>query len=85
MTMPHERTRSIIQTGDFLRELEKDQSLPASIRQGAKHLLRHYPEPWVVFSIGRFEEQLKTFDPSDPQRETAIQLHLTMLSSSIDR
>ena len=85
MTMPHERTRSIIQTGDFLRDLAKDQSVSESIRQGAKHLLRHYPEPWVILSIGRFEEQLKSLDPGDLQRETAIQLHTTMLSSSIDQ
>lgn len=83
MTMPHERTRSIIQTGDFLRELSKDQSVPESVRHGAKHLLRHFPEPWVVFNIGRFEEQLQTLDPSDPQREDAIQVHLSMLSSSL--
>lgn len=85
MTMPHERTHSIIQTGDFLRELPRDQSLPEPIRQGAKQLLRHYPEPWVVFSIGQFEEMLQTFDPSDPEREVAIQLHKAMLSSSSDQ
>ncbi|MNT85926.1 hypothetical protein D3C72_2261520 [compost metagenome] len=48
-------------------------------------LLRHYPEPWVILSLGRFEEQLKTLDPSDPQRENEIQLHQTMLSSSTER
>lgn len=28
MTMPCERTRSIVQTGEFLRELSRDQTLP---------------------------------------------------------
>lgn len=85
MTMPYERTRSIVHTGDFLRDLSKNQTVPESIRLEAKHLLRHYPEPWVIFSIGLFEEQLQTIDPGDPQRETAIQLHSAMLSSSIER
>lgn len=56
MTMPCERTRSIVQTGEFLRELSSDQTLPESVRQQAKCLLRHYPEPWVIFGIGSFEE-----------------------------
>lgn len=84
MTMPHERTRSIIQAGEFLRELSKDQSIPDSIRQQAKHLLRHYPEPWVVFSIGQYEELLQTLDPLDPKREEIIQLHSKFLSSSVE-
>ncbi|MNR23546.1 hypothetical protein D3C85_1405710 [compost metagenome] len=42
MTMPCERLRSIIHTGDFLRHLSKNPSLPESIRREAKHLLRHY-------------------------------------------
>lgn len=41
MTMPCERTRSIVQTGEFLRELSRDQTLPESVRQQAKRLLRH--------------------------------------------
>ena len=77
------RTRSLIQTGDFPRELSKNQAVPESVRKGAKHLLRHYPEPLVVFNIGLFEEQLETLDVTDPWRETAIQLDQRMLSSSI--
>lgn len=85
MTMPCERTRSIVQTGEFLQELSRDQSLPESVRQQAKCLLRHYPEPWVIFAIGSFEELLKTKDPSDPTREFAIVVHTPLLSSTIDR
>ncbi len=84
MTMPYERTRSIIHTGDFLRDLSTNPSVPESVRREAKHLLRHYPEPWVVFSIGQFEELLQTTAPDDPKRETAIQLHSALLSSSIE-
>lgn len=43
MTMVHERNRSLIQTGEFLRELSQDMELPESIRSQAKALLRHYP------------------------------------------
>lgn len=85
MTMPYERTRSIVHTGDFLRGLSKNQTVPESVRLEAKQLLRHYPEPWVIYSIGHLEELLQTAAPGDPQRETAIQLHSAMLSSSIER
>lgn len=84
MTMPSERTRSLVQTGEFLRELSKDQTLAESVRQQAKCLLRHYPEPGEIFGIGSFEELLQTKDPSDPTREFAIVVHAPMFSSSID-
>ena len=44
-------------------------------------------EPWILFNIGLLEELLQTCDPGDPgdpRRETAIQLHSAMLSSSIE-
>lgn len=43
MTMPHERTRSLIQTGEFLQELAKNRELPERIQRQAQALLRHYP------------------------------------------
>jgi len=43
MTMPNERTRSILQARDFLRQLRRDESLPEAIRKEANRLLRHYP------------------------------------------
>lgn len=84
MTMPCERTRSIIHTGDFLRDLSRNPTVPESVRLEARHLLRHYPEPWILFNIGLLEELLQSCDPGDPRRETAIQLHSAMLSSSIE-
>lgn len=84
MTIPDERTRSIIQTGDFLRELAKNHTIPESVRKQAKCLLRHYPEPWVVFAIGTFEELVTTKDPSDPSRELAISVHTPFLSSIVE-
>jgi hypothetical protein len=43
MTMPDERTRTILQAGAFLKELQADPSLPERVRREATRLLRHYP------------------------------------------
>ncbi len=83
--MPHERTRSLVQTEEFLRELAKNPELPESIRTEAKRLLRHYPDAQTVFSLGKFEEFLQSTSPDDPRRELIIQTHLAVLSSRIER
>lgn len=59
MTMSHERTRSVVQTRDFLQELARDTSLPESVRYQAKHLLRHYPTAEVISLAGRVEERCR--------------------------
>lgn len=59
MTMPHERTRSIIQARDFLADLSHDQALPESIRNEARRLLRHYPTSNEILLAGKVEEQMK--------------------------
>ncbi|NVL39893.1 BPSL0761 family protein [Pseudomonas syringae] len=56
MTTPNERTRAVIQTGEFLLELSQDSSLPERIRRDAKFLLRHYPEQFQMLLAGRIEE-----------------------------
>lgn len=85
MTMPVERTRSVIQTRDFLLELSKSQSVPESYRIEAKRLLRHYPEPWLLLHAGRLDEIIHTTEPGDPQRELAIGSYPALFSSSIDK
>lgn len=82
MTLPYERTRSLVQTADFLRQLSRNQEIPESIRNEAKRLLRHYPDADVVLGLGKFEEILATTAPDDPKREVVIQLHSVLLSSS---
>ena len=57
MTMVHERTRSVVQTRDFLRDLSKDLSVPESIRLQAERLLRHYPEAADIWLAGKLEER----------------------------
>lgn len=56
MTMPHERTRSVIQTRNFLIELSRDTLLPERIRRDAKFLLRHYPTKEDMLTASRIEE-----------------------------
>ena len=56
MTMVNERTRSVVQTWEFLRDLSRNESLPESIRIQAKRLLRHYPEPAAIWLAGKAEE-----------------------------
>lgn len=72
MTMRNERTRSIIQTRDFLVYLSRDQGLPESVRNEARRLLRHYPTSSEVLLAGKLEEQGGD-SPTEP-----------FLSSSID-
>ena len=43
MTTPAERTRHLVQTRAFLKELRANASLPESICKEANRLLRHYP------------------------------------------
>jgi len=43
MTMPNERTRSVVQAREFLQELMHSADLPESVRREARRLLRHYP------------------------------------------
>ena len=48
MTIPLERTRSLIETKEFLESLTYPPStprVPAAVRDTARQLLRHYPAP----------------------------------------
>jgi hypothetical protein len=60
MTMPEERTRSVIQTRDFLMELSRDMSLPERVRRDAKFLLRHYPSRADMIQAGHLEAQTES-------------------------
>lgn len=56
MTMPHERSRAVIQTREFLIEISRNAVLPSEVRSGAKFLLRHYPSSDQVLLAGKIEE-----------------------------
>lgn len=57
MTMPSERTRSLIQTRDFLVELCSDEAVSESFRTLAHRLLRHHPSSTEILLAGKLEER----------------------------
>lgn len=58
MTMPYERTRSVVHAGEFLRELVGDPALPEAVRIQAQRLLRHYASAADIWRAGTVEERL---------------------------
>ncbi|HBP1052608.1 TPA: hypothetical protein NH746_006392 [Pseudomonas aeruginosa] len=84
MTLPHERTRSVVKTEAFLRELSRNAELPDDIRNYAKSLLRHYPSTDQIFSLGRLEECLVSDAQDDEYRRRVIAFHRPLFSSSLD-
>ena len=64
MTMPHERTRAVLQARDFLVELSKNKALPEEVWKGAKHLLRHYPSSSDIEIAGTIEQNSDHFSAS---------------------
>lgn len=55
MTLPYERTRAIVETRDFLTHLLGNRRVPASVRNEARWLLRHYPSASDVLQAGWHE------------------------------
>lgn len=84
MTLPSERTRSVIKTEEFLRELSRNNELPQDIRSYAKSLLRHYPSADQIFSLGHLEKCLMGDAPNDECRRLVLALHQPLFSSSLD-
>ncbi|MDT4860546.1 hypothetical protein FQZ97_951160 [compost metagenome] len=58
MTTPHERTRAVIRTREFLERLERDPLQSEEMRSAATQLLRHYPSKGKVLLQGRLHESL---------------------------
>ena len=56
MTTPDERTRNLLQTGAFLKELREDKTVPEGVRQEAHRLLRHYPTVHEVRMLAELEK-----------------------------
>jgi len=84
LTLPHERTRSVVNTEAFLRDLSRNTELPDDIRSYAKSLLRHYPSADQVFSLGRLEECLVNDAQDDEYRRRVIAFHQPLFSSSLN-
>ena len=54
--MPDERTRSIIQTREFLESIaggREGPCIPESVKREAYRLLRHYPDDWHLATVAR--------------------------------
>ena len=83
MTMPSERTRSVIQTEAFLRELSTNPLMPEEYRNEAKRLLRHYPESSFVLLAGKMDDIIQGAEPGDPRRELAISGYHPMFTADV--
>ncbi|WP_342214627.1 BPSL0761 family protein [Pseudomonas sp. CFBP 8772] len=83
MTIPSERTRCVIQTEAFLRELSKCPVIPEEYRIEAKRLLRHYPESSFVLHVGKMDDIIQGAEPGDPRRELAINGYHPMFTADI--
>lgn len=56
MTLPFERKRAVINTGQFLKDLldpQKTPRVPANIRHQAGSLLKHYPLQYEMETAGK--------------------------------
>lgn len=54
MTMPDERTRSLLWAGGFLIELARDTTLPVTVRRRAVVIARHFPTIEDVSAMALF-------------------------------
>lgn len=60
MTLPYERTRAVVQTEQFLKDLmdtKKTPKVPKEIRKQAGSLLRHYPNSIDMEIISKREDK----------------------------
>lgn len=61
MTLPDERTRAVLNTKEFLRNLldpKKTPRVPKKIRKQAYSLLKHYPNDFDFMSLFENDRQI---------------------------
>jgi len=61
MTLPHERTRAVAQTYEFLGKLARNSNLPEEVRRDALDLLRHFPNQYDVTRPERMRRGCQRF------------------------
>lgn len=66
MTLPYERSRAVVQTHQFLKELTLNPDLPPELLAQAKVLLRYYPEPCGIMLLARMEKVVQGMALGDP-------------------
>jgi hypothetical protein len=64
MTLPDERYRAVVQTEKFLKEILSTPRVPKNIKDGARAMLRHYPNEWDMQIVARevpgvFQEKME--------------------------
>jgi hypothetical protein len=64
MTLPDERYRAVVQTEKFLKEILSTPRVPKNIKDGARSMLRHYPNEWDMQIVARevpgvFQEKME--------------------------
>jgi hypothetical protein len=64
LTLPDERYRAVVQTKRFLLEILTTPRVPKTIKDGARHCLRHYPDEWDMQVVARevpaiFQEKME--------------------------
>lgn len=89
MTLPYERTRSLINVYDFLLRLSnpyvKDgiKRIPKEVRKEARWLMRHFPRPYDIHAAAKcapdvFDEQEILRYDEERQQEWADKLKETI-------
>lgn len=63
MTMPHARTRAVIETKKFLEELRFRYDVPCDIKQTATWCLRHYPQAQDIKNVAHAQMQCGSENP----------------------
>lgn len=63
MTTSMERTRALVQAGDFLEELRRMEpgTIPDSVREQAHRILRHYPSTMEIADIVHSDSKTNAF------------------------
>lgn len=80
MTIPDERSRSVLQTRGFLEELMLDTELPSRVRNQAKALLRHFPETHNIEAVKRLEEACLGHIRDEKKRDLILAMHSPVFS-----
>ena len=68
MTLPDERYRAVIQTQKFLVEILNTPRVPKSIKDGARHCLRHYPSEYDMKKVSQTSADIFAEHMEDVER-----------------
>ena len=72
MTLPDERTRSLLWAGSFLIDIARDERLPLPVRRRAVTIARHFPTiediEWMAASLSGSAFSLQLASPEDAMR-----------------